>query len=426
MRSFAWAEFWQKSSLSLTGSSKGAPPISIAALFFSRLFMTAIFMTYPACLATLVVEWGMSGIQAGLIQTGFSAGFAISLLAASWVSDRLGPKRIFAWFNWLSAGAALGFALFARSYELALVLLTLVGLTQGGTYTPAIMLVAQNLPPKRRGAGVGWVVGGMSAGYVLSIALASGVTASFGYEAALISCAMATVLGALIGMRAIRGLPDRSAGTQGNIVGKFSLLRDRRSILLTVGYMGHCWELFGMWTWVPAFLTISLSEHFAENGYGLGGVGLGIAIAVALHLSGFFASFSMGKASDHVGRRVVLIGMAGLGMACSFGFGWSEGLAPILLLAFAAFYGFTSVGDSGVLTTAMTESVPPDQLGRALGVRSILGIGLGAVAPASFGAVLDVAPAGTGWGWAFALLGLGGLIAVLCAILLPGHDRGAT
>ena len=397
--------------------------MSIPLLFASRLFMTAIFMTYPACLATLVVAWDMTGAQAGLVQTGFSAGFAVSLLVTSWISDRLGPKRIFAWFNWLSATAAMAFAVFARSYEAALVLLTIVGLTQGGTYTPAIMLVARNLPPEKRGAGVGWVVGGMSAGYVLSIALGAGITATVGYEAALVVSAAATVLGALFGTGAVRGLRDRVVATAGVMAGKFSLLKDRRSVLLTVGYMGHCWELFGVWTWVPAFLTISLHGHFSAGGIGLGGVGLGIAIAIALHLSGFVASFSMGRASDLVGRRAVLIVMAALGAICSFSFGWAGGWAPILLLAFATLYGFTSVGDSGVLSTAMTESVPADRLGRALGVRSILGIGLGAVAPASFGLVLDLSPGASGWGWAFALLGLGGLIATVCAVLLPRHDR---
>lgn len=398
--------------------------ISIAGLFFSRLFMTAIFMTYPACLPVLAVEWGMTGTQSGLVQTGFSVGFAVSLFLASWWSDRVGPKRVFAWFNWMAAVAALCFAVFSRSFDSALVLLTLVGFTQGGTYTPAIMLVAQNVPPQSRGAGVGWVVGGMSAGYVVSVAVASGGTASFGFETGLMMCALVTALGSLIGAWTIWGLPNKTVIAIRRTAKRFSLLRDRRSVLLTVGYMGHCWELFGVWTWIPAFLTLSLFDHFTASSIGLGGIGLGIAIAVVLHLSGFFASFSMGMASDRVGRRAVLIVMAGLGAACSFGFGWSATLAPILLLAFAALYGFTAVGDSGVLSTAMTESVPPDQLGRALGVRSILGIGVGAIAPASFGAVLDLSPGGNGWGWAFALLGLGGLVATVCAMLLPRDTHG--
>ena len=201
-------------------------------------------------------------------------------------------------------------------------------------------------------------------------------------------------------------------------------LRDRRSLLLTVGYMGHCWELFGMWAWAPAFLIASLSDRFA-----LGAVGLGIAIAVALHLSAFVASFTMGQASDRYGRRAVLLTVAAVGAVCSFGFGWSGELSPVLLLAFAAVYGFAALGDSSVLSTAMSEAVPPAFLGRALAVRSILGIGTGAVAPVAFGAVLDLSAPGAGWGWAFVVMGLGGVVATVCAALLPAESgapgRGA-
>jgi MFS family permease len=194
-------------------------------------------------------------------------------------------------------------------------------------------------------------------------------------------------------------------------------------LLLTSGYVGHCWELFGMWAWVPAFLIASLGDRLAQGSMALGPVGLGIAIAIALHLSGLLASVTMGWASDRYGRRTVLIAMAAIGALCSFGFGWSSQLAPALLLAFAALYGFTALGDSSVLSTAMSEAVPAAYLGRALAIRSILGIGVGAAAPAAFGAVLDWAAPGEGWGWAFALLGLGGIAATVCALLLPGTGQ---
>jgi MFS family permease len=157
----------------------------------------------------------------------------------------------------------------------------------------------------------------------------------------------------------------------------------------------------------------------------LGAVGLGIAIAVALHLSAFVASFTMGQASDRYGRRAVLLVVAAIGALCSFGFGWSGELPALVLLGFAAVYGFTALGDSSVLSTAMSEAVPAAYLGRALAIRSILGIGIGAVAPAAFGAALDLSAPGTGWGWAFALMGVGGLLATVCAALLPASSRPA-
>jgi MFS family permease len=395
----------------------------LSALALSRAFVCLIFMTYAASLPTLTREWAMTGTQAGLVQTCFTVGFGVSLFITSWLADHLGAKRMFVWFCWLGAGAALGFALFARSYEEALWLYGLVGFTQGGSYTPAIMLVAQQLPPARRGAGVGWVLAGMSGGYVGSISLALGLIATFDYRTALVVCALGTVVGAIFGTVAAVQVPNRIAAGLTQLTGHFALLKDRRSLLLTVGYMGHSFELFGMWTWVPAFLIVTLGD---QRSIALGAVGLGVAVAIALHLSGLLASATMGPASDRYGRRAVLIAMAAIGALCSFGFGWSGQLPPGVLLAFAAVYGFTALGDSSVLSTAMSEAVPAGYLGRALAVRSILGIGVGAVAPAAFGAVLDAAAPGQAWGWAFALMGLGGAVATLCALLLPttaAHDR---
>ncbi|HEX5077665.1 MAG TPA: MFS transporter [Geminicoccaceae bacterium] len=385
----------------------------LVVLVLSRAFVTLIFMTYAASLPTLSREWAMSATQAGLVQTAFSAGFAVSLFATSWLADHVGARRMFFWFCWLGAAAALAFALFARSFEQALWLYGLVGFTQGGSYTPAIMLVAQRLPPARRGAAVGWVLAGMSAGYVGSISLTQGLIATFGYRAALLACALGTVAGAVFGSIAAARAANRTAGRTPP-AGHVAMLTDRRSLLLTVGYVGHCWELFGMWAWAPAFLLASLGDRFT-----LGAVGLGIAIAMALHLSAFFASFTLGQASDRYGRRAVLLAVAAVGALCSFGFGWSGALPPLLLLSFATLYGFAALGDSSVLSTAMSEAVPPAYLGRALAIRSILGIGVGAAAPAAFGAILDVSAPGHGWGWAFALMAVGGVIASLCAALLP-------
>ena len=382
-------------------------------LALSRAFITLIFMTYAASLPTLTREWAMTATQAGIVQTCFSAGFAISLFITSWLSDHVGARRMFLWFCWLGAAAALGFALFARSFDEGLWLYGLVGFTQGGSYTPAIMLVAQRLPPPRRGAGVGWVLAGMSAGYVGSISLAQGLIASFGYQVAFLVSGLGTVVGAGLGTLAAARVENRIAGPVAQ-VSHAALFKDRRSLLLTAGYMGHCWELFGMWAWAPAFLVASLSDRFA-----LGAVGLGVAIAMALHLSAFVASFTMGQLSDRYGRRTVLLAVAAVGALCSFGFGWSGDLSPFLLLCFATVYGFAALGDSSVLSTAMSEAVPAAYLGRALAIRSILGIGIGAVAPAAFGAVLDVSAPDRGWGWAFALMGIGGVMATVCAALLP-------
>src|SRR4030095_11241067 len=95
-----------------------------------------------------------------------------------------------------------------------------------------------------------------------------------------------------------------------------------------------------------------------------------------------------------------------------------------------ALYGFTALGDSPVLSTALTEAVSAPYLGAALALRSLLGFGAGAVAPIVFGQILDLTnvsgPLPTTWGWAFVALGVGGLGATYCAWgLAPDRVRAA-
>jgi MFS family permease len=169
-----------------------------------------------------------------------------------------------------------------------------------------------------------------------------------------------------------------------------------------------------MWAWMPTFLAATFSTSLI-----LSGPTQGLWIGLSLHLSGSVSAFVIGSASDRFGRRGVLITLALLGAACSFFIGWLNAAPTLLILAVSAIYGFAAVGDSPVLSTAMTESVPKDSLGSALALRSLWGFGAGGAAPFAFGLVRDSAMASAGWGLSFTVLGIGGVLAAVSAILLP-------
>jgi MFS family permease len=153
---------------------------------------------------------------------------------------------------------------------------------------------------------------------------------------------------------------------------------------------------------------------------------LGILVACMLHLFGAVATLLSGGLSDRLGRRLILVTMALAGAVLSFTFDWSADWGATVLLVLAALYGFATIADSGVLSTAMTEAVAPRHLGSMLALRSILGFGAGAFSPLAFGWVLDLTNPGLGeptnWGWAFAALGIAGALTTLFALMLPG-DR---
>ena len=85
-----------------TDAAGGGERSWLAALVLSRAFVTLIFMTYAASLPTLTREWAMSATQAGLVQTSFSAGFAISLyLFDTWRFLRRHDRERSAFVAWL-------------------------------------------------------------------------------------------------------------------------------------------------------------------------------------------------------------------------------------------------------------------------------------------------------------------------------------
>jgi MFS family permease len=397
----------------------------LVTLCASRAFNMLVFQTYAAALPVLWHAWGMTAVQAGSVSTGFQAGYAVSLLCFSALADRIGARRVFLWSGWLSAAVALGFALFARSYPSGLLLYTLVGLSQGGTYTTAIMLIADRYPPARRGGAVGWLLASSSLGYALSLLL-TGLALRGGYPLAFVLTGVGPTIAMGLALLALRVTPNRiHARAQG---GRFSgeVLRNRSAMRLILGYTFHSWELLGMWAWTPAFVAAATGAAGATV---LRAAELGAFMSAAFHLTGLVASFSMGRLSDRLGRRTVLVAMAATAAACSFTFGWLIGWPLALVFAVGAVYAFTALGDSPVLSTAVTEAVNPSYLGSALALRSLLGFGAGAIAPLAFGAVLKATnPPGatpTLWGWAFVTLGLGGLAATICAWGLPRSPGGS-
>lgn len=387
-------------------------------IFFSRIAMYVNFMVYAACLPVLLRQWDMTATQAGSISSAFMFGYAASLFLFSWLSDRFGAKRLFLFSAVLSTLAALVFGFFARSYLTGLSLYGLLGITQGGLYTPAIMLFSDRYVPSKRGAAVGALIASTSVGYAFSLAV-SGISLAWGgYRAAFIVTGILPAAGLILSWYALRSTPNRIHARTERVGVITFFRRHRNARLLVTGYTFHNWELLGMWSWTPAFFAAILA--LSGNGFG-DKAQFGAYLVASMHLTGALASASMGRLADRLGRRRVLVGVAAGGACVSLVIGWLT-LWPItLLVGLGLVYYFSALGDSPVLSTALTEAVEPGYLGSVLAVRSLLGFGAGGMAPVAFGALLDLTnPSGTPpetWGWAFMALGVGGLGATLCAIL---------
>jgi MFS family permease len=376
-----------------------------------RIFAYSNFMVYAACLPILREKWVMSATQAGTVASGYLLGYTVSLVAFSWLAERFGPRRIFVISAVASVVTAVAFGFFARDYISGLMFYTLAALTQGGNYTPAIMLMAERYKPETRGSAVGWLIASTSIGYAFSLAVSGLLLAWGGYPLAFIGTGLLPALGAVILWGALRRVPNIVHEREGELRLAAVLWRNANARRLVAGYTWHCWELLGMWSWAPAFLAASLVLSGAAS---VQAAEFASYLTATMHIVGAVASSTMGHLSDVLGRRAVLLALAAAGGLLSLTLGWLVSWPVPVLMGLILVYGFVAIGDSPVLSTALTEAVAPAYLGSALAVRSLLGFGAGAISPTVFGFVLDLAgrsenAAAAVWGPAFMVLAIGGL-----------------
>ena len=379
-------------------------------------------MTYAAVLPVLQREWKMSAAAAGSISSGFQIGFAVSLIILSELADRIGPKRVFLWSNISTAIASLTFAILARGYYSGLLLYTLIGLSLGGTYTTGIMLISDRYSSKTRGRAIGAFIASTSLSYTLSLGI-SGIALRYGgYHLSFLLTCLGPLVGSILICITLASTPSSPSPRREEQKFSIEVLHNKSAILLIVAYTWHSWELIGMWTWTPAFLSACL----AVSGFEAWTVaGIGSYIAAFFHLMGSLASLSMGFLSDRLGRAFMILLLGSISTACSFAMGWLIGFPLILVIVIGMIYGFSAIGDSPILSAGLTENVETSYRGAAFALRSFLGFSAGALSPLTFGAVLDWAnpiSSQTGtyvtWGWSYSVLGLGGLGVVLIAFVL--------
>lgn len=397
----------------------------------SRLSFGFIFMAYTGSLSVLMGAWSMSAGQAGLIHSGWYAGYLVSLFIAGILSDRFGAKRTFIGMSVTACISAVLFATFADGFVSALLLYALAGLCSGGSYTPGLTLIAERFGPSRRGSAMGWFLAASSLGYALALFMASAILAAAGWRAWFFATAAGPLVGALISYRLLRQtqnivLPDRHSN--GGMRAFVDVLHNKPAMLAIWSYAFHSWELLGLWAWLPAFIAASATREY----------GAAAAVGIASILSGITfitnaaGSVAGGKLSDRLGRPYVMLLMSGASVACSLSFGWLFA-APLWVLTLVAIaYNLAALGDSSVYSSALTELMPAASLGAAYSLRSVLGYGLGAISPLAFGLVLDLVTHASGhrgtlaWGAAWLVLGLGALPGLWAIVRLRRLDaKGA-
>jgi MFS family permease len=170
--------------------------------------------------------------------------------------------------------------------------------------------------------------------------------------------------------------------------------------LANLGYLGHMWELYAMWTWIGAFLAAS----FAINSAGHDPAFLArITTFVVMGLGGLVGCLVGGWLSDRFGRTALTMGAMAASGTCAIAAGFLFGAHPFVLGSICLVWGVTIVADSAQFSASVTELSPPELIGTMLTVQTCAGFTLTLVTihllPFAVGAV--------SWRYAFAPLALG-------------------
>jgi MFS family permease len=383
--------------------------LSLAELLGMSLWFAASAVSGP-----LGARWSLDAAQAGwlttIVQLGFVVGTAVSAMLN--LADVIPSRRLFAGSAF--AGAAVNAAiLIAPSYGTALTLRFLTGFCLAGVYPPAMKMIATWFK-SQRGLAIGTIVGALTVGKATPYLVHA--IPNVGVDAVILTASAGAVLAALVVMTGFDEGPFPFAPRPFSWGLVATVVREKEWRLATGGYLGHMFELYAFWTWIPAFLAasaaISSNNHESAGMVSLIAFGTIAVGGAGCVWGGFYA--------DRKSReRLVTMSLIVSG-TCSLIVGFFFGMSLWILAPVALVWGFFVVADSAQFSALVTESVPGHAVGTALTVQTSLGFLLTMVTIQG----LPIIAARTGWQWAFAVLAIGpafGIASVRALVRFKQH-----
>lgn len=376
-----------------------APAVTKARPALVRVAVAAVLANSTWFSATAVVpalqrDWGLTASGAAWLVVAVQAGFITGSIAAALLNipDRIEPRRLIAG-SAIAAATANALLVPAGGLAAAIPVRFLVGVALAGVYAPGVRLVATHYV-RGRGVAAGVVVGALTLGSATPH-LVRGL-GDVPWQATIITTSLLALLAAAVILPVAAG-PDAPPTPPLSVVAAARALRVRPVRLTTFGYLGHMWELYAFWAWLPTFFVAS---RHAVTGAAPARLETGVVVFAAVGIAGLSGAILAGRLADRVGRTTTTCAAMVVSAACCVVSPWIYLAPTAMLVALLLVWGASVIADSAQFSAAVTELAEPRYAGSALTLQLALGFAL------TIASIRLVPVAADAIGWRFALVPL--------------------
>lgn len=362
----------------------------------------------PSVLAQfLIPEWHLSGAEAGLLAGSFAAGYMLAVPVLATLTDRIDARTILICGSALSAFATMLFGIFAQGLLSGALIWGLAGIGFGGAYMPGLKALTDRLAPGDSSRAITLYTSFFSFGVGLSFLVSQLIAELWGWRGAF----LATALGPLAMIVVCVLLkPVKPNPSKGRLLDFAPVIANKPAMGFVLGYGAHCFELYGMRTWIVAFWTFVAMRNSGSA------ILSPIAVSVLFSVLAMPASVLGNEIALKFGRHRAITSIMIVSSIVALIIGVTAGNSPWVLLPLIAIYGITVPADSGALTSGMTMASNPKNRGATMALHSTAGFGMAALGSWGVGVALDAAGGpqnASAWTAAFCLMAAAVLVGPL-------------